>query len=66
MHAISSEICRWAYDGRGNAVVRKISELEAAVDSLGGYKQGLYGEKWVSFTKVSCFATRQSNCAAGK
>ena len=43
---------RLAYDGRGNAVVSSLSGLEKAMTELGGEKQGLYGEKWVNFTKA--------------
>ena len=46
-------LSRWAYDGKGNAVVKSLEDLEDAMQSLGGQKQGLYGEKWVNFTKVS-------------
>jgi phosphoribosylaminoimidazole carboxylase (NCAIR synthetase) len=46
------DICRLAYDGKGNAVVKSLADLEKAMVSLGGQKQGLYGEKWVNFTKV--------------
>ena len=45
---------RLAYDGRGNAVVKSLAELEEAMEALGGQEQGLYGEKWVNFTKVVC------------
>lgn len=48
----SAKLCRWAYDGKGNAVVKSLGELEPAMESLGGEKEGLYGEKWVNFTKV--------------
>lgn len=41
-----------AFDGRGNAIVKNFGDLEGAVNSLGGYDQGLYGERWVPFTKV--------------
>ena len=41
-----------AYDGKGNAVVKSLGELEPAMETLGGQKRGLYGEKWVNFTKV--------------
>ena len=43
---------RWAYDGKGNAVVKKLGDLQDAMRSLGGHQAGLYGEKWVNFTKV--------------
>lgn len=36
---------RLAYDGRGNAVVKSEADIEAAVESLGGYAKGLYAEK---------------------
>lgn len=38
-------LCRLAYDGRGNAVVRSEADIPAAVESLGGYDKGLYAEK---------------------
>lgn len=44
--------CRLAFDGRGNAAVKTFGDLEKAVQDLGGYDQGLYGERWVSYTKV--------------
>lgn len=43
---------RLAYDGRGNAVVRSLEELEGSVSQLGGYGQGLYAERWAPFVKV--------------
>jgi hypothetical protein len=33
-------------------VVNSLADLEKAMVALGGQKQGLYGEKWVNFTKV--------------
>lgn len=47
---------RLAYDGKGNAVVDSLEKLENAVQQLGGYKHGLYAEKWTPFVKV-CIAT---------
>lgn len=47
---------RLAYDGKGNAVVQSSENLENAVQQLGGYKHGLYAEKWTKFVKV-CFAS---------
>ena len=44
---------RFAYDGKGNAVVQSAGQLENAVQQLGGYKHGLYAEKWTRFVKVS-------------
>lgn len=44
---------RFAYDGKGNAVVQSADSLENAVQQLGGYKHGLYAEKWTHFAKVS-------------
>jgi len=44
--------CRLAYDGKGNAVVREVQGAAAAVDSLGGYGQGLYAERWAPYVKV--------------
>ena len=44
---------RFAYDGKGNAVVQSPEGLENAVQQLGGYKHGLYAEKWTAFVKVS-------------
>jgi phosphoribosylaminoimidazole carboxylase len=38
-----------AYDGRGNFVVRDLSQVEAAITALGG--RPLYAEKWVPFVK---------------
>ena len=43
---------RFAYDGKGNAVVQSSEGLENAVQQLGGYKHGLYAEKWAVFVKV--------------
>lgn len=43
---------RFAYDGKGNAVVQSAEGLENAVQQLGGYKHGLYAEKWAVFVKV--------------
>lgn len=43
---------RLAYDGKGNAVVREERSAAAAVESLGGYGQGLYAERWAPFVKV--------------
>lgn len=43
---------RFAYDGKGNAVVQSPEGLENAVQQLGGYKHGLYAEKWAVFVKV--------------
>lgn len=43
---------RLAYDGRGNAVVAAAGDLEGAVQQLGGYKHGLYAERWTPFVKV--------------
>jgi len=47
------DLCRGAYDGRGNAVVKDAADIEAAVASLGGVKHGLYAERWAPFVKVS-------------
>ena len=41
---------RLAYDGRGNAVAKDASEVESALESLGGISNGLYAEKWAPFT----------------
>uniref|UniRef100_A0A7S3XCK2 phosphoribosylaminoimidazole carboxylase n=1 Tax=Picocystis salinarum TaxID=88271 RepID=A0A7S3XCK2_9CHLO len=41
---------RLAYDGRGNAVAKDASEVETALESLGGISNGLYAEKWAPFT----------------
>jgi len=38
-----------AYDGRGNSVVRDMTQLQEALDFLGG--RPLYAEKWVPFVK---------------
>lgn len=42
---------RFAYDGKGNAVVQSVEKLENAVQQLGGYKHGLYAERWTPFVK---------------
>lgn len=42
---------RLAYDGRGNVVVNNATEHETAISKLGGYKSGLYAEKWQPFSK---------------
>ena len=47
------DLCRGAYDGRGNAVVKDAADIEAAVASLGGAEHGLYAERWAPFVKVS-------------
>jgi len=60
---------RFAYDGKGNAVVQSVEKLENAVQQLGGYKHGLYAEKWTPFVKVggsaawcvACFHPEMSN-----
>ena len=44
---------RFAYDGKGNAVVQFPEGLENAVQQLGGYKHGLYAERWTPFVKVA-------------
>ena len=44
---------RFAYDGKGNAVVQFGEGFENAVQLLGGYKHGLYAERWTDFVKVS-------------
>ncbi|KAH9054173.1 Phosphoribosylaminoimidazole carboxylase [Lactarius vividus] len=38
-----------AYDGRGNYVLRELSQIQDALNALGG--RPLYAEKWVSFIK---------------
>ncbi|KAI9466646.1 phosphoribosylaminoimidazole carboxylase [Lactarius psammicola] len=38
-----------AYDGRGNYVLRELSQIQDALDALDG--RPLYAEKWVSFNK---------------
>lgn len=38
-----------AYDGRGNYVLRELSQIQDALNALGG--RPLYAEKWVSFVK---------------
>lgn len=40
---------RLAYDGRGNAVVNSLEDIDASVAALGGYERGLYAEKWVPY-----------------
>ncbi|MEW5306172.1 MAG: hypothetical protein WDW36_008658 [Sanguina aurantia] len=40
-----------AYDGKGNAVVTRESDIDAAVAALGGYSQKLYAEQWSPFVK---------------
>ena len=47
------DLCRGAYDGRGNAVVKDAADIEAAVASLGGVEHGLYAEQWAPFVKVT-------------
>lgn len=42
---------RFAYDGRGNYVIRSPDQMEDAVAALGGYSAGLYAEQWVPFVK---------------
>lgn len=48
---------RWAYDGKGNAVVNSADEIPAAFAKLGvtsesaNKETALYAEKWVPFTK---------------
>ena len=46
-------LCRLAYDGRGNAVVRSSDDSESAVTALGGFEHGLYAERWCPYQKVS-------------
>lgn len=58
---------RFAYDGKGNAVVQSPEGLENAVQQLGGYKHGLYAEKWAVFVKVclplpACLPANVSLC----
>ncbi|KAL3141483.1 hypothetical protein ABBQ32_005045 [Trebouxia sp. C0010 RCD-2024] len=53
---------RFAYDGKGNAVVQSPLGLENAVQQLGGYKHGLYAEKWAVFVKeLAMMVARSSN-----
>ncbi len=40
-----------AYDGKGNAVVKSVEEIESAVQELGGFDGILYVEKFVNFSK---------------
>jgi len=41
-----------AYDGKGNAVVHDETEIEAAIEKLGGVKEGaLYVERWAPYVK---------------
>ena len=47
-----SELCRLAYDGRGNFVVRSEADMASGVAKLGGFEAGLYAEAWVPFVKV--------------
>ncbi len=42
---------RLAYDGKGNYVVKTAADIDVAVQTLGGYGQGLYAEKWAPFIK---------------
>jgi len=37
-------------------VVKSLAGLDKAMVELGGQNQGLYGEKWVNFTKVFFFS----------
>ena len=51
-----------AYDGRGNAVVNSPEDAANAVDSLGGYKQGLYAERMVPFVcELAVMVVRSRN-----
>ncbi|KAH9164183.1 Phosphoribosylaminoimidazole carboxylase [Lactarius sanguifluus] len=46
-----------AYDGRGNYVLRELSQIQDALNALGG--RPLYAEKWVSFVKeIAVMAVR--------
>ncbi|GAX78141.1 hypothetical protein CEUSTIGMA_g5583.t1 [Chlamydomonas eustigma] len=42
---------RLAYDGKGNYVVKSENDIDAAVEALGGYGQGLYAEQWAPYVK---------------
>lgn len=42
--------CRFAYDGRGNFVVKSADQLAEGVAALGGYGS-VYAEKWAPFVK---------------
>lgn len=55
---------RLAYDGRGNAVIKSAGEVEEAVASLGGFKRGLYAERWVPFQKE--LAVMVARCKDGE
>lgn len=51
-----------AYDGRGNAVIRKKSEIERAFNELGGNSGNkLYVEQWVPFTQELAVMVAKSN-----
>ncbi|MCE9518424.1 MAG: 5-(carboxyamino)imidazole ribonucleotide synthase [Verrucomicrobia bacterium] len=51
----------FGYDGTGNVTVSSAQELESAVQHLGGYKTGLYAEKWCPFTmELAIMITRSS------
>lgn len=43
-------VCRFAYDGRGNFVVKSADQLAEGVAALGGYGS-VYAEKWAPFVK---------------
>lgn len=49
--------CRLAYDGKGNARIREMNQLEERRESLGGFKQGLYAEEWSPFVQVRAHDT---------
>ena len=52
-HAVSGvRRRRLAYDGRGNAVVRRPEDAADAAQSLGGFEHGLYAEQWAPYVKV--------------
>lgn len=54
--------CTGGYDGKGNAVIREESEIEAAYQALGAGKLPLMAEECIPFTKeVSVLACRSTN-----
>ena len=51
--------CTGGYDGKGNALVRSVEDLESAYRSLGGGKNPLMAEAFVAFEKeISVLACR--------
>lgn len=54
--------CTGGYDGKGNAVVPTVNDLEQAYQALGAGSLPLMAEKWIPFEKeVSILACRSTN-----